>query len=36
LDRTLSEMRRLNADGTVLAVMPRMVQVWASKPARPD
>jgi SAM-dependent methyltransferase len=33
LDRTLTEMRRLNADGTVLAVMPRMAQVWARKPA---
>jgi SAM-dependent methyltransferase len=33
LDRTLAEMRRLNADGTVLAVMPRMAQVWARKPA---
>jgi SAM-dependent methyltransferase len=33
LERTLDEMRRLNADGTVLAVMPRMTQVWARKPA---
>jgi SAM-dependent methyltransferase len=33
LDRTLIEMRRLNADETVLAVMPRMAQVWARKPA---
>jgi SAM-dependent methyltransferase len=33
LDRTLAEMRRLSADGTVLAVMPRMAQVWARKPA---
>jgi hypothetical protein len=33
LDRTLVEMRRLNADGTVLAVMPRMSQVWARKTA---
>jgi SAM-dependent methyltransferase len=32
LDRTLVEMRRLSADGTVLAVMPRMAQVWARKP----
>jgi ubiquinone/menaquinone biosynthesis C-methylase UbiE len=32
LDRTLAEMRRLNADETVLAVMPRMIQVWARKP----
>jgi SAM-dependent methyltransferase len=35
LERTLVEMRRLAADGTVLAVMPRMAQVWARKPA-PD
>jgi SAM-dependent methyltransferase len=35
LDRTLAEMRRLNADGTILAVMPRMAQVWARKPAPP-
>jgi SAM-dependent methyltransferase len=33
LERTLAEMRRLNADETVLAVMPRMAQVWAKKPA---
>jgi SAM-dependent methyltransferase len=33
LERTLIEMRRLNADGSVLAVMPRMAQVWARKPA---
>jgi SAM-dependent methyltransferase len=33
LERTLVEMRRLGADGTVLAVMPRMAQVWARKPA---
>jgi hypothetical protein len=33
LDRTLAEMRRLATDGTVLAVMPRMAQVWAKKPA---
>jgi SAM-dependent methyltransferase len=32
LDRTLSEMQRLNADDSVLAVMPRMAQVWACKP----
>jgi SAM-dependent methyltransferase len=32
LARTLVEMRRLSADGTVLAVMPRMAQVWARKP----
>jgi SAM-dependent methyltransferase len=33
LDRTLSEMRRANADETVLAVMPRMSQVSARKSA---
>jgi SAM-dependent methyltransferase len=33
LERTLTEMRRLTADGSVLAVMPRMAQVWARKPA---
>jgi SAM-dependent methyltransferase len=33
LERTLSEMRRLTEDETVLAVMPRMAQVWARKPA---
>ena len=33
LESTLVEMRRLNADETVLAVMPRMTQVWARKPA---
>jgi hypothetical protein len=32
LERALAEMRRLNADGAVLAVMPRMAQVWARKP----
>jgi SAM-dependent methyltransferase len=31
LDRTLVEMRRLAGDGSVLAVMPRMAQVWARK-----
>jgi SAM-dependent methyltransferase len=36
LDRTLVEMRRLAGDGSVLAVMPRMAQVWARKPAPPD
>jgi SAM-dependent methyltransferase len=35
LGRTLVEMRRLAADGSVLAVMPRMAQVWARKPACP-
>jgi hypothetical protein len=33
LERTLAEMRRRSADEAVLAVMPRMVQVWARKPA---
>ncbi len=33
LDRTLVEMRRLAADEAVLAVMPRMAQVSARKPA---
>jgi SAM-dependent methyltransferase len=32
LARTLSEMRRLNADETVLALMPRMAQIWARRP----
>jgi SAM-dependent methyltransferase len=32
LNRTLVEMRRLATDGTVLALMPRMAQVWARKP----
>jgi SAM-dependent methyltransferase len=36
LDHTLAEMRRVNADGTVLAVMPRMAQVWSRKPAPPQ
>jgi len=36
LDRTLTEMRRLNADSTVVAVMPRLAQVWARKPALLD
>jgi SAM-dependent methyltransferase len=31
LERTLAEMQRLAADETVLAVMPRMSQVWARK-----
>ena len=35
LESTLVEMQRLNADETVLAVMPRMAQVWARKPAPP-
>jgi SAM-dependent methyltransferase len=33
LERTLVEMGRLAEDGSVLAVMPRMAQVWARKPA---
>jgi hypothetical protein len=32
LECVLSEMRRLTADEAVLAVMPRMTQVWAIKP----
>jgi hypothetical protein len=32
LESILVEMRRANADETVLAVMPRMAQVWAQKP----
>jgi SAM-dependent methyltransferase len=31
LERTFVEMRRLNADGTVLAIAPRLAQVWARK-----
>jgi ubiquinone/menaquinone biosynthesis C-methylase UbiE len=34
LERTLVEMRCLASDGSVLAVMPRMTQVWARQPAR--
>jgi hypothetical protein len=33
LERTLVDMQRLSGDETVLAVMPRMAQVWARKPA---
>ena len=33
LDRTLDQMRRLADDETVLALMPRMTQVWAKKAA---
>lgn len=33
LERTLAEMRRATADESILAVMPRMTQVWARKPA---
>ena len=36
LERTLVEMRRLARDESVLAIMPRMVQVWARKPTLPD
>jgi hypothetical protein len=36
LDRTVAEMQRLAGDESVLAVMPRMSQVWARKPALPD
>jgi hypothetical protein len=32
LRRTLSDMRRLTEDDSVVAVMPRMSQVWARKP----
>jgi SAM-dependent methyltransferase len=32
LTRTLAEMRRLGGDGSVLALLPRMSQVWARKP----
>jgi SAM-dependent methyltransferase len=35
LERTLVEMRRLARDESVLAIMPRMAQVWARKPALP-
>ena len=31
LDNTLSEMERLAGEDTVLAIMPRMSQVWARK-----
>ena len=34
LGETLAEMQRLGEDETVLAVMPRMSQVWARKPPR--
>jgi SAM-dependent methyltransferase len=36
LHSTLVDMRRLAGDESVLAVMPRMTQVWARKPAFPD
>jgi SAM-dependent methyltransferase len=35
LDHTLAQMRRLAADPAVLAVMPRMAQVWARKLSPP-
>jgi hypothetical protein len=35
LNRTLVEMQQANADETVLALMPRMAQVWARKSALP-
>lgn len=34
LNETVAEMRHLGEDQTVLAVMPRMSQVWARKPPR--
>jgi SAM-dependent methyltransferase len=34
LNQTVAEMRRLAEDRTVLAIMPRMSQVWARKPPR--
>jgi SAM-dependent methyltransferase len=34
LNETLAEMRRLADDESVLAIMPRMSQVWARKPPR--
>lgn len=33
LDRVLLEMRRASEDENILAVLPRMTQVWARKPA---
>jgi hypothetical protein len=36
LYRTLLEMRRLAGDESILAIMPRMNQVWARKPALSD
>lgn len=33
LDFTLAEMRRANEDTSIVAVMPRVTQVWARKPA---
>jgi SAM-dependent methyltransferase len=34
LDDLLVQMRQLSADEAVLAMMPRLTQVWARKPAR--
>ena len=34
LNETVAEMRQLAEDRTVLAIMPRMSQVWARKPPR--
>jgi len=34
LERTLAEIRRMARDENILAVMPRMSQVWARKPTR--
>src|SRR5262249_34078019 len=36
LNRTLLEMERLAKDESVLAVMPRLSQVWARKPDSPN
>jgi SAM-dependent methyltransferase len=36
LNRTLVEMDRLATDESVLAVMPRMSQVWARRPSAPN
>jgi SAM-dependent methyltransferase len=36
LDRTLAEMQRATADETILALMPRMTQIWVRKPASPS
>ena len=33
LERLQAEMRRATTDESILAVMPRMTQVWARKPA---
>jgi SAM-dependent methyltransferase len=33
LECTLAEMRRANEDSSIVAVMPRLTQVWARKPA---